>query len=87
MDKRDAAYTQARTDVLSEMLRAGAFDMPEEQRHDLVAATVRGMAARYPALGDALEHWLTGEMIEARYAAATLALAARDGLGTEGEDS
>ena len=86
MDKREAAYTQARQDLLHEMLRAGAFDMPKDERRDFVAATVRGIARRYPDLDDHMVRQLTGSGIRATYGDATLSDAARHGRGLEPED-
>ena len=86
MDKREAAFTQARQDLLHEMLSAGAFDMPEDERRDFVAATVRDIAPRYPDLDDHLVRQLIGNGIRATYGDATLSEAARHGRGLEPED-
>lgn len=83
MDKREVAYTQARLDLLQEMLRAGAFDMPKDRRRDFVAATVRDLAARYPDLDEHMVRELIGNGIRAQYGDATLAVAAREGRGME----
>lgn len=81
MDKRDAEYTEARIDLLCEMLSAGAFDMDHDQRRDFVAATVRDLRPRYRDLDDHLWRQLIGNGIRATYADATLAQAARHGEG------
>jgi hypothetical protein len=83
MDKREVAYTQARMDMLNEMLAAGAFDMDSARRRDFVAATVRDIAARYPDLDDRLTRQLIGNGIRATYGDATMAMAAREGKGEE----
>ena len=87
MDKREAAFTQARQDLLHEMLSAGAFDMPEDERRDFVAATVRDIAPRYPDLDDHMVRQLIGSGIRATYGDATLSVAAQRGRGLEREDS
>ena len=83
MDKRDAEYTEARFDLLHEMLRAGAFDMSADLRRDFVAATVRDLQPRYPTLDDHLWRQLIGNGIRATYGDATLAEAARRGAGSD----
>ena len=83
MDKREVAYTEARLDLLQEMLSAGAFDMDNHMRRDFVAATVRDIARRYPELDDHLTRQLMGNGIRATYGDATLARAAREGRGTQ----
>jgi hypothetical protein len=87
MDKREAAYTQARQDLLREMLSAGAFDMSADERRDFVAATVRDIAPRYPDLDDHMVRQLIGSGIRATYGDATLSVAAQRGRGLEREDS
>lgn len=81
MDKREVAFTEARLDLLNEMLAAGAFDMDRDRRRDFVAATVRDIAKRYPELDDHLTRQLIGTGIRATYGDATLAMAARKGMG------
>jgi hypothetical protein len=83
MDKREVAYTEARLDLLHEMLSAGAFDMDADLRRDFVAATVRDLAARYPELDDHLTRQLIGNGIRATYGDATVAMAAREGRGEQ----
>jgi glutathione S-transferase len=83
MDKREVAYTQARMDLLNEMLSAGAFDMDADERRDFVAATVRDIAARYPELDDHLRRQLMGNGIRATYGDAAMAMAAREGRGEQ----
>jgi hypothetical protein len=82
MDKREAEYTEARLDLLEEMLKAGAFDMEPDMRRDYVAATVHDIVAHYPDLDDHLTRELIGNGIRATYGDATLAVAAREGRGT-----
>jgi hypothetical protein len=86
MNKREAEYTQARQELLHEMLSAGAFDMPEDERRDFVAATVRDIARRYPDLDDHMVRQLIGSGIRATYGDATLSDAARRGRGLEPRD-
>jgi hypothetical protein len=76
VDKREVEYTEARIELLREMLRAGAFDMSDDLRRDFVAATVRDLRPRYPELGDHLWRQLIGNGIRATYGDATLAPAA-----------
>jgi hypothetical protein len=83
MDKREVAFTEARLDLLQEMLRAGAFDMTPDLRRDFVAATVRDIAAGYPELDEHMVRHLIGEGIRATYGDATLGVAAREGRGLE----
>lgn len=83
MDARDAEYTEARTDLFAEMLRASAFDMADELRHEFVVATVKDLTPRYTTLGDHLWRQLIGNGMRATYADATLAVAARHGRGEE----
>jgi hypothetical protein len=82
MDKREAQYTEARIDLLEEMLKAGAFDMEPDMRRDYVAATVRDIVTHYKELDDHLVRELIGNGIRATYGDATLAVAAREGRGT-----
>jgi hypothetical protein len=84
MDKREVAYTEARTDIFREMLRAGAFDMNEPDRAEFVAATVRQIAPDHPDLSDSLTRKLTSEGMTAVYGDATMALAAARGRGVSG---
>lgn len=81
MDKRDAEYTQARIDLLEEMLKAGAFDMDEATRGSFIASTVRQLQARYRSLDEPLWKKLISNARTAVYGDATLAVAARRGRG------
>ena len=87
MDKRDAEYTQARIDLLEEMLKAGAFDMDEATRGSFIAATVRALQPRYRSLDEPLWKKLIVSAKSAVYGDATLAVAARRGRGLEPEAS
>lgn len=84
MDKREVAYTEARLDLLEEMLKAGAFDMDSHTRRDFVAATVRDLVKRYPELDEHMMRQLIGDGIRATYGDATVAMAAREGKSMEG---
>jgi|GEM_PF-529462 len=66
-DKRDAAYTQARSDLLHEMLRGGLFDMDEHERGENVAQIVRGLKEKYPELDDQMTKRLVGEGMQRTY--------------------
>ena len=85
MDKRDAEFTQARIDLLEEMLKAGAFDMDAETRGSFIASAVRPLQARYRSLDEPLWKKLISNAKTAVYGDATLAVAARRGRGTEPE--
>lgn len=84
MDKREVAYTEARLDLLQEMLKAGAFDMDADTRRDFVAATARDLARLYPEMDDHMVRQLIGNGIRATYGDATVAMNAREGKGVEG---
>jgi hypothetical protein len=81
VDKREVEYTEARTALLREMLRAGAFDMTDDLRREFVASTVRDLQPQYPELDDHLWRQLIGNGIRATYGDATLAEAAEGGRG------
>jgi hypothetical protein len=84
VDKREVEYTEARAELLREMLRAGAFDMSDDLRRDFVASTVRDLQPRYPELVYHLWRQLIGNGIRATSGDATLAAGAA-GRG-EGEE-
>lgn len=70
-DKREAAYSQARGELLHELLRSGAFDMDEHDRGEHVSRIVRGLKHRYPALDEQMERRLVGEGMQRTYGDAT----------------
>lgn len=70
-DKREAAYSQARSDLMHELLRAGAFDMDEHDRGENVARIVRGLAKEYPELDEQMQRRLVGEGMQRTYGDAT----------------
>jgi len=78
-NKRDAAYSQARTDLLREMLRGGLFDMDEHERGENVARIVRDLKSRYPELDEQMERRLIGEGMQRTYGDATWSEAGRKG--------
>lgn len=78
-DKREAAYSQARTDLLHELLRAGAFDMDEHERGEHVARIVRGLAEEYPELDQQMARRLVGEGMQRTFGDATTAESERRG--------
>ena len=86
VDKREVQYTEARLDLLHEMLRAGAFDMNEELRREFVASTVRDLQPGYPELDDHLVRKLIGEGLRATYGDATTEESARKMRGVEPEE-
>lgn len=83
MNKKEIAYAAARTDLLREMLRAGAFDMESGTRAEFVAATVRDLRHQHDALDETLARKLTAEGMTFTYGDANLAIAAARGRGTE----
>jgi hypothetical protein len=83
MDKREVAYTEARLDLLQEMLKAGAFDMDASTRRDFVAATARDIVRRYPDLDEPMRRQLIGDGIRATYGDASVATSAREGRGLD----
>jgi hypothetical protein len=70
-DKRQVAYTQARSDLLHEMLRGGLFDMDEHDRGENIARIVRDLKAKYPELDDQMTRRLVGEGMQRTYGDAT----------------
>lgn len=78
-DKRDAAYAQARSDLLHEMLRGGLFDMDEHERGENVAQIVRSLQERYPELDEQMTRRLVGEGMQRTYGDATVNEGARRG--------
>ena len=60
IDKRDAAYSMARSDLLHEMLRGGLFDMDEHERGENVSNIVRSLKEKYPELDAQMERRLVG---------------------------
>lgn len=77
-DKRQTAYTQARSDLLHEMLRGGLFDMDEHERGANVAQIVRGLKGRYPDLDEQMTRRLVGEGMQRSYGEATMAEGVRN---------
>jgi hypothetical protein len=71
IDKRQAAYTQARSDLMHEMLRGGLFDMDEHDRGENVAQIVRHLRDKYPELDDQMMRRLVGEGMQRTYGDAT----------------
>lgn len=78
-NKREAAYTQARSDLLHEMLRGGLFDMDEHDRGENVARIVRQLRDRYPELDDQMTRRLVGEGMQRTYGDATWGEGLREG--------
>jgi len=77
LDRRAAAYAQARNELLHEMLRAGLFDRDEHERGEQVARIVRELKRRYPELDEQMERRLVGEGMQRTYGEATMAEAER----------
>ncbi len=78
-DKRDAAYAQARTELMNELLRAGAFDMDEHQRGATVSRIVRDLEHKHPELDEQMARRLVGEGMQRTYGDATTSESARRG--------
>lgn len=83
MDKREVQYTQARSDLLHEMLKAGAFDLGGDERREFVNATVKQIRQNYPELDDHLIRKLIGDGIRATYGDGTTVEAERNQRGVE----
>ncbi len=77
IDKRDAAYSMARSDLLHEMLRGGLFDMDEHERGENVSKIVRSLKEKYPELDSQMERRLVGEGMQRTYGDATMVEAER----------
>ena len=77
IDKRQAAYSMARSDLLHEMLRGGVFDMDEHMRGENVARIVRELKRKYPELDEQMERRLVGEGMQRTYGDATMVEAER----------
>lgn len=77
IDKRDAAYSMARSDLMHEMLRGGLFDMDDHDRAENVTRIVRDLKDKYPELDDQMERRLVGEGMQRSYGDATWNEAAR----------
>ncbi|MBX6363781.1 MAG: hypothetical protein IRZ00_07930 [Gemmatimonadetes bacterium] len=78
-DKREAAYAQARTELMTELLRAGAFDMDEHHRGESVARIVRDLSRKYPELDEQMARRLVGEGMQRTYGEAATSESARKG--------
>lgn len=61
MNKREAAYTQARSELMQRMMDGGAFDLDKHDRGELVREIVRDLQRQYPDLDDQMTRRLTGE--------------------------
>lgn len=72
-NKREAAYAQARSDLLHELLRAAVFDMDEHMRGEHVSRIVRSLMERYPELDEQMQRRLVGEGMQRTYGDATTA--------------
>lgn len=79
LDKREAAYARARSDLLHEMLRGGLYDCDEHERGENVARIVRDLEQRYPELDAPMGRRLVGEGMQSRYGDATTNESARQG--------
>ncbi len=77
-DKRETAYTLARSDLLHEMLRGGLFDMDEHDRGENVAQIVRALKEKYPDLDEQMTRRLVGEGMQRTYGDATWAEGLRE---------
>lgn len=70
-DKREAAYVQARSELLHEMLRGGLYARDEHERGENVAQIVRRLEEKYPELDAQMARRLVGEGMQSRYGDAT----------------
>ncbi len=78
-DRRETAYAQARGELMSELLRAGAFDMDEHRRGETVSRIVRELEHRHPELDEQMTRRLVGEGMQRTYGDATTSESARKG--------
>ncbi len=78
-DRREAAYAEARGELMSELLRAGAFDMDEHRRGETVSQIVRELERRHPELDEQMARRLVGEGMQRTYGDATTSESARRG--------
>ena len=85
-DKRETAYAQARSELMNELLRAGAFDMDEHERGETVARIVRDLERSYPELDEQMGRRLMGEGLQRTYGDATTSESARRGREMPGEE-
>ena len=83
MDKREVQYTEARSELLHEMLRAGAYDLGGDERREFVNTTVKQLRNKYPELDDHLVRKLIGDGIRATYGDGTTVEAERNQRGTD----
>ena len=79
IDKREVAYTQARGELLHEMLRGGVFDMDEHLRGENVARIAYDLKRRYPELDDQMFRRLVGEGMQRTYGDGLMNEAVRKG--------
>ncbi len=70
-DRREAAYSEARSELLHEMLRGGIFDMDEHERGENVSRIVRQLQEKHPELDEQMTRRLVGEGMQRRYGDAT----------------
>jgi hypothetical protein len=78
-DKRETAYAAARTELMTEMLRGGVFDMDEHERGENVSRIVRDLEARHPELDEQMTRRLVGEGMQRQYGDALTSESARKG--------
>ncbi len=85
MDRREATYAKARSDLLHEMLSAGLFDRDEHERGEQVKRIVQDLQEEYPELDEQMISRLRGEGMQRTYGDATANEAARKGREAPGE--
>ncbi len=78
-DKREATYAEARSELMNELLRAGAFDMDEHHRGETVSRIVRDLGRKHPELDEQMTRRLVGEGMQRTYGDATTSESARRG--------
>jgi hypothetical protein len=75
MDRGDPHYLAARTDLVREMARCGAFDMEPRTRTEFVVATVRDLRRQHDGLDDTRARELIAEGMKFTYGDANRASA------------
>lgn len=83
-DKREAAYAQARSDLMQRLLDRGAVDMDEHDRGEHVREVVRELQGEYPELDEQMTRRLTGEGMQRNWGEMRTNEITRE--GTTGED-
>lgn len=83
-DKREAAYAQARSDLMQRLLDRGAVEMDEHERGEQVREVVRELQREYPDLDDQMTRRLTGEGMQRNWGDMRTNEMTREGTAREG---